>query len=110
MINGELSSKPDAMSNCITQFYKNLYAEVDCHQPLLDGLGFSRLSLDVVAGLEKPFYEEEVAGVVQGFAGDKALGPDGFPMVFFQACWPSVRPDIMEVLQYFMGWIPLRRA
>ena len=55
MINGELSSKPDAMSNCITQFYKNLYAEVDCHQPLLDGLGFSRLSLDVVCWFGKTF-------------------------------------------------------
>ena len=33
--------------------------------------------------LERLFDEEEVGGVIKLFNGDKAPGPDGFPMAFF---------------------------
>jgi hypothetical protein len=33
--------------------------------------------------------------------GDKAPGPDGFSMAFFQACWEVLSPDIMEVFSDF---------
>ena len=33
--------------------------------------------------------------------GDKSLGPDGFPMAFFQSCWQVVKSDIMAVFQTF---------
>ena len=34
--------------------------------------------------LGRPFEEEEVLGVIQGFNGDKAPGPDGFLWLFFK--------------------------
>ena len=83
LINGDLSSEPDDIAECITRFYHNLFKEEDCRRPLLDGLDFSILSSEVALGLEKPFEEEEVSGVVHGFVGDKAPGLDGFPMAFF---------------------------
>uniref|UniRef100_A0A2N9GE37 Reverse transcriptase domain-containing protein n=1 Tax=Fagus sylvatica TaxID=28930 RepID=A0A2N9GE37_FAGSY len=100
-INGELSSDPQAISECITQFYNHLFMEEDCRRPLLDGLDFSMLSTGEAAGLERPFEEEEVIGVVQGFVGDKAPGPDGFPMAFFQSCWGVVKSDILKMLNHF---------
>ncbi len=30
--------------------------------------------------------------------GDKALGPDGFSMAFFHACWPVLKGDLLPVL------------
>ena len=45
----------------------------------------------------------QVAGVVAGFNGDKAPGPDGFSMGFFQCCWDILNPDVMAVLNYFHG-------
>jgi hypothetical protein len=51
-------------------------------RPLLDGLDFSMISAEDALWLERPFDEEEVAGVVAGFNGDKAPGPDGFSMGF----------------------------
>jgi hypothetical protein len=101
LIYGELSSEPDSIADCITQFYHNLFTEVDCRRPSLDGLDFSMLFAEDAVELEKPFEEDEVLGVVHGFVGDKALGPDGFPMAFFQFCWAVVRSDIMQVLNYF---------
>uniref|UniRef100_A0A2N9FMM0 Reverse transcriptase domain-containing protein n=1 Tax=Fagus sylvatica TaxID=28930 RepID=A0A2N9FMM0_FAGSY len=72
-------------------------------RPLLDGLDFSMISEEDGLWLERPFDEEEVAGVVAGFNGDKALGPDGFSMGFFQCCWDILNPDVMVVLNYFHG-------
>ena len=59
------------------------------------------LSTEDAVGLEKPFEEDEVTGVLHGFVGDKTPGPDGFPMAFFQFCWNIVRSNIMQVLNYF---------
>ena len=40
-------------------------------------------------------------GVVKDFEGDKAPGPDGFPMAFFQACWDVIKLYLMEIFQVF---------
>jgi hypothetical protein len=47
--------------------------------------------------LERDFEENEVWEVVKGMEGDKAPGPDGFSMAFFQACWVVVKDDVMAV-------------
>ncbi len=51
--------------------------------------------------LERPFVEEEIFNVVMAFNGDKASGPDGFPMSFFQHCWHILKPDILAVAHEF---------
>jgi CHAT domain-containing protein len=51
--------------------------------------------------LDLPFTEEEVLGVVKDMASEKALGPDGFSMAFFQCYWDIVKQDVMEVLHHF---------
>jgi hypothetical protein len=50
--------------------------------------------------LERDF-GEEMRKVVKVMVGDKAPGPDGFSMVFFQACWDVLRVDIMKVFSDF---------
>ncbi len=39
--------------------------------------------------------------MIKHFNGDKALGPDGFPMSFYQVCWDIIRSDIMGVMHHF---------
>lgn len=34
-------------------------------------------------------------------SGDKAPGPDGFTMAFFQHCWDVMKKDVMEVFYFF---------
>ena len=68
---------------------------------MLDGLEFSMISTEDSDWLGRPFEEKEVLGVIQGFNGDKAPGPDGFSMAFFQVCWAVVHLDIMVVLRAF---------
>ena len=59
---------------------------------MLNDLEFYRLSEEYAAWLDRPFNEDKVLGVIQGFNGDKALGPDGFSMAFFQSCWHILKP------------------
>jgi hypothetical protein len=70
-------------------------------RPKLDRLSFPTLSDDDAGWLVRPFDEEEVVGVLNSFNGDKAPGPNGFPLAFFQICWDIIRSDIMGVIRYF---------
>jgi hypothetical protein len=59
--------------------------------------------LDAVeaSSLEFPFEEKEVLEVVKGMNRDKAPGPDGFSIAFFQDCWDVIKKGIMGVFQDF---------
>ena len=68
---------------------------------VLDDVEFSRISEEDAIWLDRPFDEDEVYGVIHGFNGDKAPGPDGLSMAFFQPCWSVLKKEIMEVFQNF---------
>ena len=38
---------------------------------------------------------------LKGFCGDKALGPDGFTMAFWQASWDFVKEEVMGFFREF---------
>jgi hypothetical protein len=109
-INGELSSDLGAIKAQIIEFYKTLYTEDVGRRPLLDGLHFSSISSDEACWLEKPFEEEEIFQAVSNMNGDKAPGPDGFPMSFFHACWPILRADLLAVFSEFHEFGSFQRS
>jgi hypothetical protein len=45
--------------------------------------------------------KKEVWDVIRELNGDKAPGPDGFTMAFFQKCWDILKYDIMTVFAEF---------
>jgi hypothetical protein len=53
------------------------------------------------SSLELPFEEREVLEVVKGLNRDKAPGPNGFTLAFFQDCWDVIKTDLMGVFQDF---------
>jgi hypothetical protein len=71
---------------------------------MVDGLDFARIIDEAKVLLEAKFDKEEVVQVVKDLQGDKAPGPDGFTMAFFQKCWPVIESDVMgffdEVYHY----------
>ena len=75
-VNNESTSDQAIIQDHIVDFYTKLFQETESHRPFLDGLHFDSLDVEDVAGLEKPFDEEEVTNVVKGFNGEKALGTD----------------------------------
>lgn len=85
----------------LVNFYKQLFSDDEVRRPLLDGLVFSSLDESDRDLLDQPFTEEEVWGVVRNMAGDKAPGPDGFSLAFFQSCWEVIKQDVMQVFHEF---------
>ena len=55
-------------------------------RPTLDGLVFNIIEPEDVVRMERAFDEEEVLNVVRKMVKDKAPGPDGFSIGFFQEC------------------------
>ena len=49
--------------------------------------------------LNKPVTEEEVSEVIKDMHNGKALGPDGFNVDLFKACWGIVKWDILDVVE-----------
>ena len=56
---------------------------------------------DQAAKLEEMFTEEEILAVVSGLNGDKALGPDGFPLAFWSFSWDFVKEGVMGFFREF---------
>lgn len=49
------------------------------------------------------FGELEIKECVFACAGDKALGPDSFTMVFSIKCWEVVKPDVIAAIRNFQN-------
>lgn len=42
---------------------------------------------------------QEVEDVVMGMSNGKALGPDGFTIDFYKACWPIIKLDVHNLVE-----------
>lgn len=43
--------------------------------------------------------KEEVSEVIKEMQNRKSLGPDGFNVDFFKACWEIIKQDILDVVE-----------
>ncbi|RVW26090.1 hypothetical protein CK203_116817 [Vitis vinifera] len=50
---------------------------------------------------QEPFTEEEIHAALMGMNGDKAPGPDGFTVAFWQSCWDFVKEEIVDLFKEF---------
>ena len=51
--------------------------------------------------LEEVFTEEEIWTAISGLNGDKAPGPDGFPLAFWSFSWDFVKTEVMGFFKEF---------
>ena len=91
------------IADCITQSFIDLYSEQQVERPFPDVLEFPTISGDKDSWLERPFEEIEIFEVIKDFNGDKLLGPNGFPIAFFQSCQEILKPNLMVVFHHFFA-------
>jgi hypothetical protein len=101
VVNGSATSDMAIIGDHIVNYYDTLFTEPLNWRPRLDNLEFDRLSDSEALSLEDPFEEKEVWEVIKGMDRDKAPGPDGFSMAFFQDCWDVIKGDFMAVFADF---------
>ncbi|RVX14296.1 Transposon TX1 uncharacterized 149 kDa protein [Vitis vinifera] len=81
--------------------FKDLLTDLGDWHPSMEGLDFNRIDVEEAARLEEVFSEEEVFSALSDLNGDKAPGPDGFPLSFWQFCWDFVKEEVMGFLKEF---------
>ncbi|GMY39027.1 SUPPRESSOR OF ABI3-5 [Fagus crenata] len=84
MVDRVITTNQDEIGEGLVNFYSCLSSDDDVRCPLLDDLDFSSIDEEDNIVLDKSFTKEEVLGVVKDMVGDKAPGPDGYSMAFFQ--------------------------
>ncbi|KAL6320158.1 hypothetical protein AAG906_004667 [Vitis piasezkii] len=100
-INGVWKSEENGMSEGIVNAFKTLLSNPGDWRPSLAGLQCEQLQRLDADALEVPFTEEEVHDALVGCSGDKAPGPDGFTMSFWQFAWDFVKEDVMRFFREF---------
>ena len=103
MIEGNLSNNQAKISEHIVKYYQNLFEEQCQWRLRVDGLEFGQILDHEASWLERKFEEEEVRKVGLAMEGDKAPGPDGFSIAFFQVCWEVVLGSSLRSAPIGMG-------
>ncbi|KAL6329204.1 hypothetical protein AAG906_014814 [Vitis piasezkii] len=101
MINGELLTEDQEVRDGIVNEFQKLLSEEQGWRADIEGLQFNQLSSRDADGLEVPFSVEEIHSALMEMGGDKAPGPDGFSVAFWQECWDFVKEEVVEMFKEF---------
>ena len=100
-IGGEWHEGEGEFRTGIVNAFKGLLSDPGIWRASPKGLDFSRLDDLAASMLEEPFTEEKVHVALLNLKGDKAPGPDGFTVAFWQFSWDFVKLDIMDLFKDF---------
>jgi hypothetical protein len=110
---GTLIQGTDSLLTHATYYYKSLFEAGESNRLSLDPLIWAegeRLSLEDNQSLDEPFSKQEVKFALDSMAQNKAPGPDGIPIEFYQACWPIIKHDIKLLFEdLYLGKLDLYR-
>ena len=79
-INGRRLAQDAEIKEGLVGAFKSLLSAPNNWRPLL--LDFNVIGEEQAAKLEEMFTEEEISTAISGLSGDKAPGPNGFPLAF----------------------------
>lgn len=83
------------------QFYESLFQEKEVWHLKFDELLIDPIRAEDRFLIKRKFDKDEILQALQSSNGDKASGPDGFTMGFFQKCWCVIESDVMAVFEEF---------
>ena len=100
-INGIWPTEDNAIHKGIVDTFKGLLLEPGGLRPAFPNIPLELLGAEDASRLEDRFYEEEVFVAISGLNGEKALGPDGFPIAFWSFNWKFVKEEVMDFFKEF---------
>lgn len=97
MNDGQVLTTHDTKATLVDNFYSNLLGVNLERERYIDlqTLGIPSYELD---DLDAPFSENEVWDTIKRLPADKAPGLDGFTGHFYQACWETIKVDVMRAI------------
>jgi hypothetical protein len=110
--NGTIVDREE-IKELIYSFYINLMgAEEPRFLQLQEGIWAQgqKVSAEENENLLRSFSQEELDKVLKETKVDTALGPDGFPVVFYKRCWPWIKAQVLQILNGFaLGTVDIAR-
>ncbi|KAL6343127.1 hypothetical protein AAG906_019670 [Vitis piasezkii] len=100
-INGAWCIEENEIREGIGNAFKVLLSSSGDWRPSISGLQLETLDQLDASTLESPFTEEEVFNALLSCNGDKAPGPDGLSMAFWQFAWDFVKADVLCFFKEF---------
>ena len=100
-VNGNWVEDEDSIKREVAASFQCSLSDPGGWRPCLSGLNFKDLGRDAADSLEVPFTVEEVFAALSDLNGDKAPGPDGFPIAFWLFCWDFVKEEVMGFFKDF---------
>ncbi|WJZ96460.1 hypothetical protein VitviT2T_015146 [Vitis vinifera] len=100
-INGIRLTEEREIKEGVVNAFQQQFSESSGWRADIGSLHFNQICLQEAEMLELPFTEGEVQAALMEMNGDKALGPDGFSLFFWQRCWDFVKEEILEMFKEF---------
>ena len=100
-INGAWCIEENEIREGIDNAFKVMLSSSGDWRPSISGLQLESLDQLDANTLESPFMEEEVFNALLSCNGDKAPGPDGLSMAFWQFAWEFVKADVLCFFKEF---------
>ena len=100
-INGKMLEKEDEIKIGLIDAFKNIFSAPSEWRPPFPDLSFNEIGLEAASKLEEVFSEEEIWTAISGLNGDKASGPDGFPLAFWSFSWDFVKDEVLVFFKEF---------
>ena len=85
----------------VANAYQQMLSEDSGWKADIGRLQLDQISQQEAENLEIPFFENEIQSALMEMNGDKAPGPDGFTMAFWQSYWDFVKVEILEMFKEF---------
>ncbi|KAA0058104.1 LINE-1 retrotransposable element ORF2 protein [Cucumis melo var. makuwa] len=99
---GSIQNTNNNISLAFVNHFSRIYRCSTKKDPLfIENLEWNPIDYSDWSLLCAPFLEEEIKGVIKSFDGNKAPGPDGFPISFFKSYWHLLKEDIMDIFKDF---------
>lgn len=94
------------MKGVVEAHYKNLYNDKNQGNEKEASEFLSNIPLlfnsDENTALCRPITNVEIIKVIWSMEADKAPGPDGFTIHFYQSCWEVIKTDLLKMIKGFM--------
>ena len=100
-INGIRLTEEREIKEGVANAFQQQFSESSGWKADIGSLLFNQIFLQEAKMLELPFTEGEVQMTLMEMNGDKAPGPDGFSLFFWQCCWDFVKEEILEMFKEF---------
>lgn len=97
----------EAIKRKTLEFFERLYTEQESWRPSANFDGIASITTEESNTLEAAFEEEEMLAAIKSSTPDKAPGPDGYTMAFYQYSWGFIKTDLLAAMQYYHQWLSL---